>query len=458
MNNPKLRLQSQTHLAGLGNSVREPASTVTFGIFIYFLFDFFLRLSARFPIYALIRPTLLLVLIISVSLYLQREKFKGWTKDPIVSALLALMVYLVISLPLVEWPGSVVKNNLSDFVKAIVFFYFTVLLVDSDRRLKIFLVVFIGCQVFRVLEPLFLHITEGYWGSKTHLGGGQFSQRLSGAPADVINPNELGFVIVTAVPFLHYLLWPFGAKAKMLYLMLMPPLLYALILTQSRGALLALLVVAFFVFKESSRKFGLIVLAVLVASAGWQVMTAEQKDRYLSLVGMSETSNAASADGRIRGMMKEFSLGFERPIVGHGLGTTPEAKAHILGIQQASHNLYAELLIELGLIGMFIFLSFLFQVYKGLVESHRRITEHNPSRFYVNLNKAMTAVFWMYAVYSLNYWGVSQYYWYLFAGAVVVFNRLTLLNHAAREPVKPESGPVPAKNRFSNLVGLSGRR
>jgi len=368
------------------------------------------------------------------------------------------MVYLVISLPLVEWPGSVVKNNLSDFVKAIVFFYFTVLLVDSDRRLKIFLVVFIGCQVFRVLEPLFLHITEGYWGSKTHLGGGQFSQRLSGAPADVINPNELGFVIVTAVPFLHYLLWPFGAKAKMLYLMLMPPLLYALILTQSRGALLALLVVAFFVFKESSRKFGLIVLAVLVASAGWQVMTAEQKDRYLSLVGMSETSNAASADGRIRGMMKEFSLGFERPIVGHGLGTTPEAKAHILGIQQASHNLYAELLIELGLIGMFIFLSFLFQVYKGLVESHRRITEHNPSRFYVNLNKAMTAVFWMYAVYSLNYWGVSQYYWYLFAGAVVVFNRLTLLNHAAREPVKPESGPVPAKNRFSNLVGLSGRR
>ncbi|MDY6798863.1 MAG: O-antigen ligase family protein [Pseudomonadota bacterium] len=456
--NPALRSQPETHPAGLGNAARVPASAVTFGIFIYFLIDFFLHLSARIPVYGILRPTLLLVLIIVVSLYMQRDKFKGWTRDPIVSALLALMIYLVISLPLVEWPGSVVKNNLSGFVKAIVFFYFAVLLVDSDRRLKIFLVVFIGCQVFRVLEPLFLHITEGYWGSKTHLGHGEFSQRLSGAPADVINPNELGFVIATAIPFLHYLLWPAGAKSKILYLALVPPLLYALILTQSRGAFLALLVVGFFVFKESSRKFGLIVLAVMIALAGWQVMTAEQKDRYLSLVGESETGNARTADGRIQGMMKEFTLGFERPLVGHGLGTTPEAKTHILGSRQASHNLYAELLIELGLIGTFLFLRFLFRVYKGLAESHKRIARGHPNLFYLHLNKAMTAVFWMYVVYSLNYWGLSQYYWYLFAGTVVVFNRLTLLNPNTQESEKSEPVRVLAKNRFSNLVDLSGRR
>src|SRR5690606_1226423 len=124
----------------------------------------------------------------------------------------------------------------------------------SDKRLKWALVVFVGCQVIRVLEPLYLNITDGYWGSKTHLGGGEFASRLAGAPTDVINPNELGFVIVTAIPFLHYLLFSRGWICKLIYLSLMPALMYALILTMSRGAFLALLVVAWVVWKESKHK------------------------------------------------------------------------------------------------------------------------------------------------------------------------------------------------------------
>src|SRR5690606_27442589 len=101
--------------------------------------------------------------------FLQREKVSGWSKDPISSSVLLLILYIFISLPLVEWPGSVIRNNLSQFVKAVVFFFFAALLIDSNRRLKLFLVVFLGCQVIRVFEPLFLNVTQGYWGSKTHL-------------------------------------------------------------------------------------------------------------------------------------------------------------------------------------------------------------------------------------------------------------------------------------------------
>ena len=121
----KLAVQSRqgSQAAEFGASVNASASPATFGIFIFFLIDFFLHLSARFSTYALLRPTLLLVLIITISLYMQREKFRGWTNDPIVSALLTLLVYLAITVLLVEWPGSVIRNNLSDFVKAIVFFF-----------------------------------------------------------------------------------------------------------------------------------------------------------------------------------------------------------------------------------------------------------------------------------------------------------------------------------------------
>lgn len=409
-------------------NMRDRVGGFTFFLYCYFLVDFFLHLSARIPGYGIIRPTLLLVLSLTLLLVLQKEKFKGWTNDPVIKAMLAFLIYLAISLPFVEWQASVVRNNLSDFVKAIVFLFFTVLIVDTEKRLKIFLAVFVGCQLIRVFEPLFLHLTEGYWGSRTHLGHGEFSQRLSGAPSDVINPNELGFVIVTIIPFLHYLVWPGRLKAKLFYLMAMPALLYALILTQSRGALLALLVVGWLVFRVSRHKAGLIALVVVVAIAGWSVMSGEQKDRYLSLVGMSESANTATAEGRLLGMMNEFKLGLNRPVVGHGLGTTPEAKANILGKRQAAHNFYAELLIETGILGLVFFLRFLVKVYKNLRENGRflnQTTEHESVAFYRRLNQALIAVFWMYVVYSSNYWGLSQYYWYLFAGLTIVFsNRL----------------------------------
>lgn len=439
-----------------GRQAFESAGSVggfTFFLYLYFLLDFFLRFSARIPGYGVVRPTLLVVLLLTILLVLQREKFKGWTKDPVLQAMLVFIGYLVISLPLVEWPGSVIRNNLADFVKAIAFLFFTVLIVDSEKRLKIFLVVFVGCQLFRVLEPLFLNITQGYWGSKTHLGHGEFSQRLSGAPADVINPNELGFVIVTAIPFLHYLLWSGRFTAKLFYLAAMPALLYALILTQSRGAFLALLVVAWMIFKESSRKMMLIIVAVAIAIAGWSVMSADQKDRYLSLVGMSESGNADTAGGRIDGMMQEFRLGFSRPVVGHGLGTTPEAKTHILGKSQAAHNFYAEILIETGILGVVFFLRFLVKIYGKFRDNNQLLENAQPGttlRFYENLNKALIAVFWMYVVYSTNYWGLSQYYWYLFAGMMIVFSKLLTEKLTALESDLEKSEQLPPQ-RFGRV-------
>lgn len=403
----------------------ETVSQFSFVLYLYFIVDFFLRFSSRIPGYGAIRPTLLAVVSISLLLFLQRDKLKGRFDDPIFKAIFVLFGYIVLSLPLVEWPGSVIRVNIDPFVKAVVFLFFTALIVDTERRLKWFIAVFVFCQVFRVLEPLYLNITQGYWGSSTHLSGGDFADRLAGAPADVINPNELGFVIATAIPFLHYLLWPLGWKSKLIYLTLMPAMLYALILTMSRGGFIALLVVAFLVFKESRHKMKLVVIAVGLVVVALNVMTPIQKDRYLSLVD-SDTAGGASAEGRLKGIVGEFKLGLTRPVVGHGLGTTFEAKYHKWGATKVSHNLYGELIIELGLIGFAIFLRFLYQIARKLsvVRSQFAALNKSEDSYYSRLNKCLIAVFWMYAVYSLNYWGLSQYYWYLLGGLVIAFGRL----------------------------------
>jgi hypothetical protein len=263
-----------------------------------------------------------------------------------------------------------------------------------------------------------LHITDGYWGDFTYLGDGEFANRLAGAPSDVINPNELGFVIVTAIPFLHYFLIGGTWKAKLLYMALLAPMLYALILTMSRGAFLALLVVGWMVFKESKHKAVLIIAMVLIAIAGVSVMNQDQKDRYTSLVSSSEDNGASrSKEGRINGMIREFELGFTRPVFGHGLGTTGESKFHDYGKTQASHNMYAEIIIEVGLVGMYFFFKIIKAIYSQLAYSCRKTEEIEG--FYKTLYKTLKVVFWMFAVYSINYWGLTQYYWYNLAGLIV---------------------------------------
>ena len=55
-------------------------------------------------------------------------------------------------------------------------------------------------QVWRVLEPLYMHLKSGYWGDYASLGNWEYMNRLSGSPYDIINPNGLGFVIIMTLP------------------------------------------------------------------------------------------------------------------------------------------------------------------------------------------------------------------------------------------------------------------
>jgi O-antigen ligase len=417
----------------------QGVSGFLFGLFIYFTFDFFIHLSGRIPFYGALHPSLLITMIIAFMLYGQRDKFRGYSDAAEFRAIKILILFIILSLPFVTWPGSVLRENIPEFIKAVSFFFFSALIIDSDKRLKTFLAVFIVCQVFRVLEPLYMHVADGYWGSATHVGGGEFAYRLSGAPADVINPNELGFVIVTMVPFLYYLLWGGSSKVgKLLFISLAPALIYTLVLTMSRSGILALGVVLWMIFKEARNKFVLVAAVVLAAIVMWSQMTDIQKTRYLSLV-KSDTTQSGTVQGRIDGIWKEFALGLHRPVFGHGVGTTPEVKTHLIGKSRASHNLYAELMIEIGIPGMIIFLSYLVAIYHSFRRNREIMlsvgAEHRRA-FAFRLNQALVAVFWMYVFFSITYWGLSVYYWYLFGGLTLAFSRIYF---SKEEPVAKPS-------------------
>ncbi|MCL4791879.1 MAG: O-antigen ligase family protein [Gammaproteobacteria bacterium] len=419
-----------------GAPAAEPASgsspVAVYRLYLGLIVMTLLNIPSRFPVVGMLRPTLVLVALISGLILLarsgpERKDLSGTTR-----LLNALIVYIVISVPFVAWPGSVVKHGLDVFIKAVVFFYFTVQLVDTLPRLRSFVVVVFGCQVLRVLEPLFLHLTTGYWGSYADMGDGYVLERLAGAPDDIVNPNGLAFVILTALPFLYYLIG--GSRRTIIRLAsigLIAALLYALVLTGSRSGMVGLLVVVAAIIYRSRRRTAILVVAAIASVLLVSVMTPDMRDRYLSLTE-GDTRNAATTKGRIEHMLDEVQVASRRPFVGHGLGTSQEALANEAGRYQPSHNLYLEVMIELGMVGLVIYLMFLASVFRNLQEVRASITalgrqrepENGDWQFYERCTGATLVLVLMCLVFSIASYGLSEFYWYLLAGLSVALRNL----------------------------------
>lgn len=428
----KSRIKTLKHENEDNNSVKK----LTFYLYSLYIISFFLHLPARFPGINVIRPDMLLVISIFLMLVVEQDKFEGRLTNSSNKIMRIMLIYIALSLPFVEWPGSVLKGNLTVFIKAIIFFYFTVLIVDTNTRLKQFVFIFVLCQTFRVLEPLYLHATSGYWGSKTHLGGGEFTERLAGSPVDIINPNGLAFVIAMAFTFLHYLLGTSTWKYKLTYLSILPALLYALLLTLSRSGFIAMAVICWNIFIHSRHKFIFLMVSLIAVATLWSNMSPVQQERYLSLTGDEDVRGSETVKSRLSGWTKSITVIAGNPVFGHGIGTSKEAMVNQIQEAHVSHILYMEILIELGLVGFIIYMAFIKSIYDTLKQTTANIqdvqnfvTENNQYNigidlnYYSNLVTALNASFWMYLVFSLAQYGVSEYHWYLLSGLVVLVER-----------------------------------
>lgn len=427
---------------------------VAFGLYLVYLVSFFIHIPSRISVLGSIRFDLILVVVICLMI-LSSKSTKGDRLDGASKYLLAIFVYSIAVLPFVEWPGSVVNNGLYEFVKGAIFYFFTVNLVISERRLKMLLFVFISCNVFRVLEPLYLNVATGYLGSSTYLGGSEFAGRLAGAPNDTINANGLAFVIASIFPFLHYVFAPVSRKSWLLYVILVPVLLYTMGLTLSRSGVLALGIIAIGIFIKSKRKAALVLLGVVGVLAIWSSLNDVQKDRYLSLVS-EDSSQASTAQGRVEGWFTDFEVAMNRPIIGHGLGTSREANWNVAGNDRVSHILWAEIVQEIGIIGLVFFTLYLKTMVMNFIEAGRLIKSRLPeSHFLSRCTQAMQVWLLMNLLFSFASYGLKSYEWYLFGGLSVVL--MNIIKGKLSEFSIESNGEAKNDNRLEKRFSLARR-
>ncbi|MCI0590891.1 MAG: O-antigen ligase family protein [Gammaproteobacteria bacterium] len=415
------------------------------GIKLYLLFvvSWFLHLGSRLPLLGLIRFDLILVATLFLLAFARKVENTG-QRSQTDTLLRVLVIYSVLTIPFVEWPGSVIRVGISALVKAIVFYYFTVAFVKTEKELKQFIVVFLACQLLRILEPLYLHVTVGYWGSVASMANWESMDRLSGAPSDVVNPNGLAFIICTVLPFLYFmreLSW----KTWLVFVCLTPACIYALVLTGSRTGILGLIIVFLGILVKSKRRLIIGVSGILVVVMGFPLLDANTQDRYLSIIGMGP-KNEGSAQGRIAGVTDNFMVALRRPVFGHGIGTSREANANYGLVDQPAHNLYAEVAQELGFAGLVIFLLLLKSVFSAFSKYRQAFLRNYAGPFVPLVVDAMQVWLWMNVIFSFASYGLTSYEWYLLGGFSVVVQRLSGAEVAS------------ANERLPNRVSQSHKR
>jgi O-antigen ligase len=270
---------------------------------------------------------------------------------------IALVTGLVLSMMLsVMWadrwlgaPGYVIEV----FGPTLTLFLLVIWNVTSLRRLQITA----AGVVFFAMVSVGQGVAAYHFGymQDTFLMGGDVDQEDPDAPTSesvrvrglglMNDPNDLGLVLVAALPFLG-LAWRKG-RALRNTLLLGPPaafLTYGVYLTRSRGGMLGLLTVVFTAFaSRASRAKALLATGVVAAiflaanfTGGREVSTSEE-----------------SAAGRLEAWSEGLDMYRSNPILGVGFRNFTEH--HDL----TAHNSFVLCFAELGTVGYFFWLALL---------------------------------------------------------------------------------------------------
>ena len=241
----------------------------------------------------------------------------------------------------------------TEFSKVVILYFLFVLIIDSEKKFKI--------TIFLIVFLTFLLAIQGIQQFNTGYGwAGQPMVMDNTANAGRItwisifgDPNDLGLTLVIAIGILIAFL--FGKVKFITRIFIIPILgyiLYALYLTNSRGAFLSLMAVVFFYFVRRTKKF---LLGGIIGALFVFLIFAFGPSR-MALMSTDEASAYNRADAWYYGIQ----LTKHNPIFGVGYRMFQE------DFPMTAHNSFVLVMAEAGLLGLFLWVGLFYSSLKGL--------------------------------------------------------------------------------------------
>jgi putative inorganic carbon (hco3(-)) transporter len=407
-------------------------STLDIGFLLFLLFtiSYFFRLPQRLPFLGLIRFDFILgsfLVIITLLRVASHQATNRIFQSSTSKLLLVVMVYIIITIPLTQWPGSVLKKGLPEFLKIIVFYIFAVIFITDENKLKSYINTYFVLMLIIIVEPLFLYFTQDRLGYTDYSMGDVSFERLSGTTNNVGgNPNGLASIVAITFPIIFFFYRYFQNKfVRLLLIACLPLLLITLILTGSRSGLLATIVaISICVLFRTKYKVAGVIVMLIAFGLIWSQMGDIHKQRYLSMV--DETAQGReSAEGRLDHINRAISMFIEKPLFGYGIGNYREASWNLKNEGLVSHDFYTEVLVELGAIGAIIYFLFIFSIFKNLIKIKNIYKSKGRENEYpLLIANILEVILITQFVFSIFSGGLSYYIWYLLGGVSVALLRI----------------------------------
>ncbi|MFO0852216.1 MAG: O-antigen ligase family protein [Gemmataceae bacterium] len=239
-----------------------------------------------------------------------------------------------------------------DYFKVLVFYVLLVTCVHDERGLKRVVVGFLG-----VMGLYLTHSLREYVGGRHVYRMG--IARLIGVDSTMGDPNSFGASVVFALPFV-VALWRAGVGGKRGRVLLSGYVglsVVCILLTGSRSSLLGLLFWAGLLLLRVRRRFLYLGLMLALAPAAFLALPESLQTRFETIINpdVGPENAKESGEGRVLGLLTGLDLWGANPLTGVGPGAWRPATRSTI----ESHNLYGQLVGELGTLGLVGFLAVL---------------------------------------------------------------------------------------------------
>lgn len=260
-------------------------------------------------------------------------------------------------------------------------YFLTVQLISSREWL-------IRCSVSAVLAAslvsvygLFMYFTGIGYASDAWLDSEMFSSIGRRAVATLENPNMLGEYLILIIPIAVSMFIGRGEGMRRLSALLCIGVMgVCLIFTWSRGAWLGLIVAALvFLFMWHRRSVWIIIAGIASIPILPSILPASIVSRFTSIGNMADSSTSY----RMYIWRASVNMIEDHMWTGIGIGEGAWQRLYPLyayqGVEAAphSHNLFLQIWLELGLIGILVFIVFLFLLYQAGFTLFSKLNDNN---------------------------------------------------------------------------------
>jgi len=398
-----------------------------YGLLVY-LFVFLIRPAEIYPALGVLRMELLLGGLVFLSIIFNQKILTGKVvlpRDRITVALVAFLVAISLSI-FTSYEATITKDTIVEFVKILIFYYLIVSLVDTRKRFVTFVATFVLLISYIAFDALAAYLS------------GQFVHtmdvdRLTGSTSAGGDANTLATTLVTTTPLLvaaalHFRHWLVKSFLGLVTL----TMTYLVIITASRGGLLAFFAVVFGGIGFARRKAMLVIAVFLLAIAAWAVMPEQYRERYAAFTDVTENINSVSS-GRWEIWGAGLRMIAGRPILGVGAGAFPWAYGSgDFGPPQmmSSHNVYIQVAATTGLVGFGAWVIFLYILIQSLKEIARRAYDLPDNRWYLLFRNGLLVILIALFVSGLFGHSLFRYTWYVVAALAASIGNIMTAHEA----------------------------